>query len=91
MIPDISSYSREFLCIPNFATALGHLLPYLTAEEAKQQALPFHPELLGASRLFQQRATSSKPNHVADDPAQQPSKKGSDKPGDQIQHALRCE
>jgi len=42
MIPDISSYSREFLCIPNFATALGHLLPYLTAEEAKQQGLHFH-------------------------------------------------
>jgi hypothetical protein len=47
--------------------------------------------VLGPSRSFQQRATSSKPNHVADGPAQQPSKKGNDKHGDQIQHALRCE
>ena len=42
MIRYISSYSREFLFIPNFATALGHLLPYLTAEEAKQQGLHVH-------------------------------------------------
>jgi len=44
MIRDISSYSRESLFIPNFATALGHLLPHSTAEEAKQQGLHFHNE-----------------------------------------------
>ena len=44
MIRYISSYSREFLFLPNFATALGYLLPYLTAEEAKQQGVHFYNE-----------------------------------------------